>query len=142
MSLLDVTDDLDCTEEASKLSAKDAEREFEQLNRGYASVEEEKEKAKAILNDLDRPCAEYSKTYIDNTDDFLESSSNMIKHLKKSHQLMIKKVRAVVEYFAEDVNSCESVKIFLVLQQFRVAVEVSKQAAIRRSLTASKSFSK
>jgi predicted house-cleaning noncanonical NTP pyrophosphatase (MazG superfamily) len=45
---------------------------------------------------------------------------------------MKRKIIVVVEYFGEDVDACETTKIFSVIRQFIVAFETSKNTLIER----------
>jgi hypothetical protein len=64
---------------------------------------------------------------------------NKVEEVKKCRRLMQRKVTEVVEYFGEDPATCDTVRIFGVLQEFRKALTSSKEAVIRRERSLARS---
>ena len=67
--------------------------------------------------------------------DLLHRDDEILKmeEVMKLKGLVARKVTTVIEYFGEDENTCDTTKIFQTLQQFKSAVEVSKQTAERKA---------
>jgi hypothetical protein len=64
----------------------------------------------------------------------VEQCGHRIVDVVKFKVIMKRKISQVIEYFGEDPKSCDTSKVFGVLQQFRWAVTTSKEMVERREM--------
>lgn len=128
--LLALSETLEINEETTRLSGKDASREIDHMLKDFRSLEIEFEKASK--NQVSASVVDFNKDFTEKLTDFMDYASETINEVNKTHELMKRKIIIVVEYFGEDVDACETTKIFSVIRQFIVAFETSKNTLIER----------
>jgi len=129
--LLSLAETLEVSEETTRLSGRDASREIDHLLKDFHSLEEEFKKASR--NEIEAAAVvDCTKEFTEKLSDFLDYAGETIKTVNKTHELMKRKIVSVVKYFGEDVDTCETTKIFSVIRQFIVAFESSRKTLIER----------
>ena len=129
--LLSLSETLEVGEETTRLSGRDCSREIDHLFAEFKVLEEEFSKAsKQQIESI--AVQEFTEDFTEKLRDFLDYATETIQEMTKMHELMKRKIVVVVEYFGEDVATCETTKIFSVIRQFIVAFESSKKALIAR----------
>lgn len=126
--VLHVSDDLELVDDAARISGRDTYREVDQLERGYQSAK----------NEYSRPVdstlvQQYTPIFQERLGSFLDRAETNLEEVMKLKSLVARKVTTVIEYFGEDERTCDTTKIFQTLQQFKSAVEISKQTAERKA---------
>lgn len=128
LRVLCVSDDLELVDDAARISGRDTHREVDQLERGYQSAKSEY--SKPVESAL---VQQFTPVFQERLGAFLERAEMKMEEVMKLKGLVARKVTTVIEYFGEDENTCDTTKIFQTLQQFKSAVEVSKQTAERKA---------
>ena len=129
--LLSIADTLEVGEETTRLSGRDCSREIDHLSKDFHLLEDEYKKASD--NQIESEAViEFTSDFIEKLQDFLDYGTEKMMEVTKMHNLMKRKIVVVVEYFGEDVATCETTKIFSVIRQFIMAFESSKKALIER----------
>lgn len=146
--LLDVTDDLEIVESACKLSGQDTLREIESIEKNLLIVKKELdgccsfECAENLSNY--RVCSRDATTVqpvdhiglgavaVNKLRVNVERCSEHMVEVARYKEIMRRKIDQIVEYFGEDIKSCDTSKVFGVLQQFRWAISASKEVVERR----------
>ena len=143
--ILDVIQEFKILDEccSKKLSASDVKRDFEQvlniiqrLNAAYDSSSKtnntstESDSAKSPLNETKSPIAKIlSSKYVGNLKTFVSNVNEKVAELKTWKDLLSAKHTEIVDYFGEESDhSCDTIKVFTVMQEFKKALAFSKQA--------------
>ena len=129
--LLNIPETLEVDEETTRLSGRDCTREVDHLLKDFTVLEEES--AKALRNELESlAVSDLSQEFTEKIGDFMDYANEKIVEIRKVHSLMDRKIVMVVEYFGEDVGTCETTQIFSVIREFLLCFESSKKAMIAR----------
>lgn len=129
--LLSISESLEVDEETTRLSGRDCSREIDHLLKDFKSLEGEYDKA--MRGQVDSAAVRsFTADFTGKLQDFLEYGTEKMKEVSKIHDLMKRKIVVVVEYFGEDVATCETTKIFSVIRQFTTVFESSRKALIDR----------
>lgn len=147
--VLEVTDDLSFDSEACRTSALDTKREVDLLRNDFAILCKELESNSSNQDqEISSLAHQYSNMYYSRLQSFIRDNEESMAMLNKVYNIMNRKVKyisklkyiclclihgnqiiIIAEYFGEQSNGdqpCDSSKIFSVLQQFKVALECSK----------------
>ncbi len=130
--ILSVTEDLSFDSEACRTSGNDTKREIEQLQQDYRTLRSEFEYVSNESEECNSKAAFHTDQYRTHLKVFLSDTSDSMDELQRVNSLMNRKIVTIAEYFGEDERNCDTTKIFSVLQQFKVAIEVSKENIDRK----------
>lgn len=128
-AILDVTDDVSSAGEASRLSGRDMMHEVEAIISHLKYMEEERKSADEIRSGIvtiNEVVYRLSERFITVIDEKIYGFQQQLHDLKKYRDIMAKKMKEAIEYFAEDASTCDTSKIFSVLEQFISAIKSSK----------------
>lgn len=142
--LLSVSKDLAVIDDASRLSSKEIVKEIELIKKNLDGMEDELKKcadqmvANEHIADINSPTGRKSKAKQMNAEFHAALNSRLDQfrlvyaNLIISKDKMLAKVNDVIEYFGEDVTSCDTIKLFSVLIAFRGALQQSRESVTRR----------
>ena len=145
--VLIVADDLAIVESAAPLSSTDLVKEmhdlqnlYDQLQNESLRIKQKQEKGEALspkggsTTPVNSPRAVMSSSaqFVAKLDERLHEFESTMGEVNKVKKLMERKSKEIIEYFAEDVNDCDTSNIFKVLTQFRNALTLSKEGLERR----------
>eukprot|EP01041_Mallomonas_annulata_P005865 gene5865-11842_t len=134
--MLNAPEDISLADEAARLSGTDLSKTMTALILTLQTIENEVNRVKSAAATGINTVAiteEITRTYINKLEDFIQISGKHTIEMTRVKALMARKIKDVVEYFGEDVSTCDTTKIFSVLMEFRKALIASKAAAVRRS---------
>jgi hypothetical protein len=110
--------ELEDTESASRIGTnKDIRDEIELILRNYSDLEKECSRLESG-NSLDQ----LYPLYKPNLTNYLSKFKDTVDMLRSSRTEMAKRIEDVIQYFGEDIHSCEMSKVFDVLGHFRKAL--------------------
>lgn len=138
--VLDVTNDLEVMETAAKLSDKDLLRNIEGCEGNLKTLEKELAEVESKTFD-DNSIVDHEALRlkaVEHLSSRIEQCAMALGELTKLKTVMGRKIKEVIEYFGEDVQTCDTLKVFGVLQQFRRAVAESKIVVERRERSAAR----
>jgi len=141
-----VSKDLAVIDDAQRLSSKEIMKEIELIKKNLDGMEDELKKCNEQMlamesmgpAEFSSPTGRKSKAKQMNSEFHGALSNHLVRFrtvystLEKAKEKMLIGVTHVIEYFGEDVNSCDTIKLFSVLQQFRSALHQSKETVTRR----------
>mmetsp|Transcript_24624 Transcript_24624/g.36263 ORF Transcript_24624/g.36263 Transcript_24624/m.36263 type:complete len:2041 (+) Transcript_24624:160-6282(+) len=130
-SVLAVTDDLSFDDETARISGKDTGREIDHLSKSISYINEVCSDARANESSSEL-VQQHTPVFVDKAQKFLDISRDRMAELTKMRELMDRKIVIVVEYFGEDIATCETTKVFSVLKDFKRAFEFSRQSQLGR----------
>ncbi len=151
--VLVVAEDLGVLEGVSKISGSEIGRQLGEVETTFESLKSELDDAKAIVaptSPVPSPASggggavesngeSSHEMFIKRLGAHVREFENKVEEVKKCRRLMQRKVTEVVEYFGEDPATCDTGRIFDVLQEFRKALTSSKEAVIRRERSLARS---
>lgn len=129
--VLEVIEDLQLVDDGARLSGDEAGREFDAIARNLAFLSAEHERNQGTIDNhsFSSPTAKLIVSQFHaRLEAYLEGFRQQNSKLLRWREVMGRKIREIVEYFGEDAASCDTAKIFGVLQKFRSALLFCKEA--------------
>ena len=124
--------DLDDAEATSRIgSNRDMHEEVELVIRNYQDLENDQRKAESLIEYSAAVVDPYAVPYLAHLTVYVDQFRESVEEVKNNRVVMNEATKDLVDYFGEDIGSCEMSKVFIVLSEFRRAVIVSRDTHVK-----------
>ena len=135
--LMGVIEDINLVDECFRINSSDLLKNCETIEKDFAALNSEYERNNLLCgsSNLQRNEHFFSPTakalvadFSDRLGNYLSVFKELLTVVRKHRQIMVRKTNEFIIFFGEDHTSCDIVKIFSVLQEFRRALAFSKES--------------
>jgi hypothetical protein len=135
--LMGVIEDINLVEECARINTVDLLKHCESIEKDFSALSNEYERNSHLCGSDASQKSEhfFSPTakllvadFANRLESYLSVFNGLLALVQKQKRIITKKATELIDFFGEDHSSCNSVKIFSVLHEFRRALAFSKES--------------